>query len=118
MSSSSSTQVAFGGKKLKELCRQEGKKNPRPDPDSGEAKEIFQYSYQHADGICYLYVNNTEKEILEEEIEFTLQGLEIEDKPGERTLEFKVGPGQEKFIKLKSISTPWKIRTGIAYGIY
>lgn len=47
-----------------------------------------------------------------------MQGLEIEGKPGETTLEVKVGPGQEKFIKLKTISTPWKIATGIAYGIY
>jgi hypothetical protein len=70
MSSSSSTSVSLGGKQLKEMCRQNGKKNNRPDPETGEAKEIFQYSHQHADGVCYLYVNNTENETLEEEIEF------------------------------------------------
>jgi len=41
MSSSSQTQVAFGGKKLKELCREQGKKNKRPDPETGEDKEIY-----------------------------------------------------------------------------
>lgn len=65
-----------------------------------------------------MYVNNTQKETLEEEIEFQLQGLEIEGKPGVTTLEFTLGPGQEKFIKLKQISTPWKIGSAIAYGIY
>ena len=49
-------------------------------------------------------MNETENETLEEEIEFNLTGLEIEGKPGETTIEFEIGPGQEKFIKLKSIS--------------
>lgn len=45
MSSSSSTAIELGGKQLKDLCRQNGKKNPRPDPETGEPKEIYQYSY-------------------------------------------------------------------------
>lgn len=45
MSSSSSTSVSFGGKKLKELCKENGKKNARPDPETGEAFDIWQYSY-------------------------------------------------------------------------
>jgi hypothetical protein len=65
-----------------------------------------------------LYVNNEAKDTLEEEISFTLQGLEIEDAPDQTKVEFTIGPGQEKFIKLKSISTPWKIKTGISYGVY
>ena len=93
MSSSASTNIVHGGKKLKELTKTEGKKNPRPDPETGEEKDIFQYSYQHADGICYLYVNETTDQTLEEEIEFNLTGLEIEGKPGESVLEFELGPG-------------------------
>ena len=100
------------------MCRDTGKKTGRPDPETGEAKEIYQYSLQHAEGVCYLYVNNTANQTLEEEIEFQLTGLEVEDKPDQTTVEFTIGPGQEKFIKLKSISTPWKIATGISYGIY
>ena len=38
MSSSASTSIVHGGKKLKELARTEGKKNTRPDPESGEEK--------------------------------------------------------------------------------
>lgn len=41
MSSSSNTQVVFGGKKLKELTKELGKKNGRPDPETGEAKDIW-----------------------------------------------------------------------------
>jgi len=51
-----------------------------------------------------LYTNNTEKDTLEEEISFDLVGLELEDQPGQTKVEFTIGPGQEKFIKLKSIS--------------
>jgi len=40
-----------------------------------------------------LYVNNTTDCTLEEEIEFKLQGLEIEGKPDETTVEFTIGPG-------------------------
>jgi len=53
----------------------------RADPESGEPKDIYQYSLQHTSGICYLYVNESESETLEEEIEFTLEGLEIEGQP-------------------------------------
>jgi hypothetical protein len=41
MSSSSNTQIALGGKQLKEMCKQNGKKNNRPDPETGEHKEIY-----------------------------------------------------------------------------
>jgi len=47
-----------------------------------------------------------------------LTGLEIEGKPGESVVEFELGPGQQKFIKLKAIASPWKIGTGIAYAIF
>jgi len=71
----------MGGKKLKEMCKELGKKNGRPDPETGAAKDIWQYSYQHGDGVCYLYTNNEAKDTLEEEITFNLVGLEIEDSP-------------------------------------
>ena len=118
MSSSSSTNVIHGGKKLKSTCRSLGKQNARPNPDSGELCNIYQYSYQHSDGICYLYVNESSNFTLEEEIEFKLEGLEIEGKPGETTVQVTVAPGQERFIKLRSIAQPWKIATGVSYGIY
>lgn len=118
MSASTLTSIVQGGKKLKELCLTQGKKTARPDPDSGEANEIYQYSYQHSEGICYLYVNESQNLTLDEEIEFQLTGLEIEGAPGETKVAFELGPGQQKFIKLKAISTPWKIATGIGYAIY
>lgn len=118
MSSSTSTNIIHGGKKLKELCRKEGKRNARPDPNSGEPTHIYQYSMQHSDGICYLYVNETTNLTLEEEIEFKLEGLEIEGKPGETTAQVTVGPGQERFVKLRSISQPWRVATAISFGIY
>lgn len=41
MSSSSSSQVVHGGAKLEELCLTEGKKAPRPDPETGAETAIF-----------------------------------------------------------------------------
>ena len=38
--------------------------------------------------------------------------------PGETKVAFELGPGQQKFIKLKAIATPWKIATGIGYAIF
>ena len=118
MSASTMTSIQQGGKKLKELCLSDGKKAPRPDPDTGEQNEIYQYSYQHSEGICYLYVNDSSNLTLDEEIEFKLTGLEIEGSPGENRVAFELGPGQQKFIKLKAIATPWKIATAIGYAIY
>ena len=41
MASSCKTSISVGGKALKELCRETGKKNSRPDPESGDPKEIY-----------------------------------------------------------------------------
>jgi hypothetical protein len=64
------------------LCREHGKKAPRPDTETGAHIDIWQYQYQHSGGIAYLYVNDTKDKTIEEEIEFTLEGLEIEGRPG------------------------------------
>lgn len=45
MSASTMTSIVQGGKKLKELCLAQGKRAPRPDPESGAENEIYQYSY-------------------------------------------------------------------------
>ena len=41
MSSSCKTSISVGGKALKEMCRETGKKNSRPDPETGDPKEIY-----------------------------------------------------------------------------
>ena len=63
-------------------------------------------------------MNKTEDKVLEEEVEFTLQGLEIEGQPGESTIEVIVNPGETKMVKLVATGGPWKIQQGISYGIY
>lgn len=121
MSTSSSSQVVHGGAKLEELCLAEGKKAPRPDPEKEapyNETAIYQYSLRHGGGIAYLYVNETSDLLLEEEIEFQLVGLEIEDAPGESKVEVKVGPGEKKLLKIRSTEGQWKISSAVAYGIY
>lgn len=65
-----------------------------------------------------MWVNDSDKYTLEETTEFQLGGLEIEGKPNETEVDFKLGPGQTKFVKLVSIADKWKIAQGISYVIY
>ena len=76
------------------MCINQGKKAARPDTETQEDFGIFQYSLQHGGGIAYLYVNGSKNQILDEEIEFSLDGLEIEGMPGKSTVEFRLNPGQ------------------------
>lgn len=46
-----------------------------------------------------------------------MDGLEIEGMPGESKIEFRLDPGQQKLIKLKSIKDGWKIGSQVAYGL-
>jgi hypothetical protein len=75
------------------MCKDQGKKADRPNTDTGESVGICQYTYQHGGGIAYLYDNQSKKYTLDEEVEFTMQGLEIEGKPGQTSVAFKVPPG-------------------------
>jgi len=72
MGCKTTTQIVMGKKQLKETCRQQGKKAGRPDTETGEPRDIYQYSYTHSDGVCYLYVNETKEYTLEEDVEFSL----------------------------------------------
>lgn len=117
MSSSSSTQIIHGEGKLQQMCIDEGKRADRPDPENGKAYAIYQYTLKHGGGIAYLYVNETPDKTLEETMEFTLQGLEIEGKPGEKEVEVVVGPGEKKMVKLVAIGGQWKVSMAVGYGI-
>ena len=48
-------------------------------------------------------MNESKDLILEEEISFKLVGLEIEGDKNGSSVEFKLGPGETKFINLKAI---------------
>ena len=117
MSSSTSIQIIHGDGELIQMCQEQGKKNARPDTETQEDYGIYQYSLQHGGGIAYLYVNGSENQILDEEIQFTMDGLEIEGMPGKDTIEFRLEPGQQKLIKLRAVKDGWKIGSQVAYGI-
>jgi len=93
MSSSTATQVVHGDSQLIQMCLTQGKKTGRPDTETQQDHGIAQYSLQHGGGIAYLYDNKSTKMTLDEEIEFEMQGLEIEGMPGETTTAFTVPPG-------------------------
>jgi hypothetical protein len=68
-----STSVFHGDKKLKEMCSEAGERTQRGD------SEIWCYQLQHEGGLYFLYKNETQDQILKEEVEYELGGLEIED---------------------------------------
>ena len=55
--------------------------------------------------------------MLDEEIQFSMDGLEIEGMPGKDTIEFRLEPGQQKLIKLRAVKDGWKIGSQVAYAI-
>ena len=109
MSSSASTQVIHGDSQLEQLCETTGKKAVRLDTETEEAYKIYQYCLKHGGGIAYLYVNETSDKTLEESIEFTMEGLQIEGKPDDKEVEIKIGPGERKLLKLVSMKAQYKI---------
>lgn len=111
--------VEHGAEKLKTLCKEKGKCTQRLNTKTKAPYEIYQYQYKHQSGIAYYYENNTERNTLQEKLQFQLSGLTIEgNDEGNNIVEFRLGPGQSKFIELKAIGgMQWKIGCGMAYGV-
>jgi len=103
--------VLHGPDALKNLCKQMGKKTQRLHPKTKEPFEIYQYQHKHQAGIAFFYENLTPNNTLQEKLQFNLSGLTIEgNAEGNNVVEFKLGPGQTKFIELKAIGgMQWKI---------
>ena len=111
--------VLHGPEKLKALCKEKGKKTQHLHTKTKAPFEIYQYQYKHQSGIAYFYENLTSGNTLQEKLQFQLSGLTIEgNDEGNNIVEFRLGPGQTKFIELKAIGgMQWKIGCGMAYGI-
>lgn len=64
-------------------------------------------------------MNNEDNKTLQEKLIFQLSGLTIEgNEEGNNEVNFKLGPGQTKFIELKAIGgVQWKIGCKIGYAI-
>jgi hypothetical protein len=84
-----STSVLHGDKKLKEMCCEAGERTQR-----GES-EIWCYQLQHEGGLYFLYKNETKDQILKEEVEYELGGLEIEDQDDQSKVVVTLEPGEE-----------------------
>lgn len=117
MSSSTSTSIMHGDSQLIQMCLTKGKKTGRPDTETQEDHNIYQYYLQQDNGIVYLYVNGSEDQILDEEIEFNMDGLEIEGMPGQNVVELRLEPGKQRLIKLRANKDGWKIGTQVSYGL-
>ena len=91
--------VLHGPEKLKQLCVEKGKKSQRVHTETKQPYEIYQYQYKHQAGIAFFYENKTQRNTLQEKLQFQLSGLTIEgNDEGNNIVEFRLGPGQTKFI--------------------
>eukprot|EP00347_Sterkiella_histriomuscorum_P016663 403352333 len=110
--------ICFSTQKLLKLCKEKGEMSQREDSRSKQPVDIYQYELEHPNGICYLYENKTSNKTLEENIKFTINGLEIVEKPadGSNTVKVKLGPGESKLIELQKTSlNGYSISAGISY---
>lgn len=101
---------------LESLTRENGILSKRKDPRRGEEIDIFLYTYKHANGICYLYENQTTENRLEEIITFRTKGLEMIDGNSE-VIEVILEPGEQRFIEFKNTTPRWSIQTSVSYSI-
>ena len=62
--------------------------------------EIYLYKAWHDNGFVTLYKNDSVDKILSEIIDYTLEGLVIEDEPTKKQVSVYIGPGEEQMIKL------------------
>lgn len=62
--------------------------------------DIQVYVLYHANGLAMLYVNNTDRYSLSEELEFDLQNCHIDGTYG-NFIEVAVKPGQERLLKIE-----------------
>ena len=106
-----STSVFHGDTKLKEMCLQNNEKTQRGESD------IWCYQLQHEGGSYFLYKNNTTDQILKEEVEYELGGLEIEDQFDQTKVFVTLAPGEEHVVKLKATGGAWSISQSIATSI-
>ena len=62
--------------------------------------EIYLYKAWHDNGFITLYKNDSVDKILSEMVDYTLEGLMIEDEPERKQVSVYIGPGEEQMIKL------------------
>ena len=75
---------------------------------------------QHDHGVAYLYVNESDGLVLDEETEFILKGLRVAGHDS-NTVAFKLKSGETKLIKLERDAMDGKgtsLKQAIAYDIY
>lgn len=99
--------VILGEQSLKEIAIREDFKIQR----CGD--EIVLYKAWHENGFVTYYVNNSKDKVLNEVVEYDLQGLEIEGLAGERQVRIRIGPGEDHLVKLANTSGERKLSSSI-----
>ena len=100
---------------LQALAKETGQRKQRKNQKTQEMVEIYCYILQHSDGIYFYYENNTPDLLLDEEVKFKLQGLQIEDDPTSKSVKLIVQPGEKKGIKLKKTLNEFSIGFSTGY---
>lgn len=98
------------GTDLRAGCEQKGKKSHYGADQKG-GENIVLHSWDHDDGYCYLYKNNSSDLTLTEDLEFTMTNLQLVGYTGTK-LSIIIPPKQKYFLSVKRVND--KIGTKIA----
>ena len=116
MSYSASVSMQPVANALEAMVKAQGVKAKRKDPASKRELDIVVHTLQHANGVCYLYENNTADRRLQETIIFRMTGLVIVG-GGTDTVRLDIGPGEKKLLELRAVERVWTIQTKVAYTV-
>lgn len=112
--------LKLSSKITEQLCKTgPGQKTTqRLDPSNKQPVEIYKHEYKHNSGIAMFYENKTANRTLEEQLSFTMSGMQIVgNEPNVNDVKISLKPGQTKLIELEAVSFPWKFATKCGYLI-
>ena len=117
------TYLLYGNDSLYKLTKKKGRKKRRMDKKTGKKININVYIFKHDFGICFLYRNKTNNQILNEKINIENNtNIEFSDdnKPdinNNKEIKICVEPHKDYFLKLKSKNFSWKVNPVFSYSI-
>ena len=96
-------------------AKQHGIRKQRIDTHSNQLLDIWFYLYQYDNGILVIYENKTTDRILEENIKFELEGLEIREEKKANQMKVIVKPGETKIIYLDKTAEEFSASYTVSY---
>jgi len=89
--------------------------------EEGEKAErgdgVYCMKLQHSGGIIMVYKNDTDGQVLNEELGLELTGLEVDGQDDQTKVVVKIGPGEQQVVNLKTTGGGWGFASSCSYSI-